>query len=230
MTSKTGPLLIRRTLAKQAYEQLRLRILDGSLPPGSRVVVRPLCSQLGLSPTPIRAALSALEREGFLTATAHRGYTVPQMSPDAMRDIYELREALDVIAAQRAAVGSGRDELLPKLRRLLGQQQRKVAAGRLSGYSDLDLAFHRAIWDASGNSHLLNVAENLSGQVRLGSASSSQVSGRLPHALNEHLTIIEALAVGDPQAAAEAARAHVRNAGVALEAHLAAEFHPDLRK
>lgn len=218
MSSEVGSVLVRNTLATQAYEQVRRRIVDGRLAAGSRVVVRPLCTELGLSPTPIRAALAALEREGFLVATPHRGYTVPQISYDTMRDIFELREALDGIAARRAAAGPSH-RLSRELRRLLDRQRKKISAGGLSAYSDLDLTFHRQIWEASGNTRLLDVAETLSGQVRLGSANSSQVPGRPPLALDEHLAIIEALESGDEEAAAAAARAHVRNAAVALQDH-----------
>lgn len=215
--------LARDTLAKQAYEQIRQRIVDGRLVPGSRVVVRPLCAELGLSATPIRAALSALEREGFLVATAHRGYTVPQMSYEMIRDIFELRGALDGIAARRAAGSPSADALVRKLRRLLESQRRQIDAGNLSRYSDLDVMFHRQIWDASGNTRLVDVAETLSGQIRLGSGNSSQVPGRPPYALGEHVAIIEALESGHGEAAAEAARAHVHNAARSLGHHLTAD-------
>jgi len=219
----SSQMLARNTLAKRAYEQLRQRIVDGRLAPGSRVVVRPLCAELGLSPTPIRAALSALEREGFLVSTAHRGYTVPQMSLETVRNIFELRGALDGIAARRAAVSPSAETLVRKLHRLLDSQRLQIDVGNLSRYSDLDLTFHRQIWHASGNTRLVDVAETLSGQIRLGSGSSSQVPGRLPPALDEHAAIIEALQSGDGEAAAEAARAHVHNASVALDHYVAAD-------
>ncbi len=212
---------MRNTLAKQAYERLRQRILDGRLPAGERVVVRPLCAELDLSPTPIRAALLALEREGLLVNIAHRGYTVAQMTPDAMSEIYELREVLDGIAARRAAASPNVDQLVHRLRKLTEIQRRKVASGALSSYSDLDLEFHHAIWEASGNTRLLNVAEILSGQVRLGSGTSARTPGRLPYALDEHTQITEAIASGDQNAVAELARMHVRNAAAALDSYFA---------
>ena len=222
MSSAADEALERSTLANQAYERVRARILDGRLPPGSRVVVRPLCTELGLSPTPIRAALSALEQEGLLIATAHRGYSVTTVTGDEMRDIYELREALDGVAAGRVATkGPAAAQLVPLLEWLLEEQRRCVSDGSLSRYSDLDLAFHREIWKASGNARLLETVEGLSGLVRLGSGTSSQVPGRLPAALAEHRAIVQAIVDGDAEGAAAAARAHVRNADIALQHHLA---------
>jgi DNA-binding GntR family transcriptional regulator len=221
LSPKTQDHLVRSTLAQQAYEKLRQWILDGRLPAGGHVVVRPLCAELQLSPTPIRVALSALEREGLLIAEAHRGYTVAQMTPDAMREIYELREVLDGIAARRAAASPNADQLVRRLLKLTEIQRRKVASGALSSYSDHDLEFHHAIWEASGNTRLLNVAEILSSQVRLGSGTSARSPGRLPHALDEHTRITEAIAAGDQNAATALARMHVRNAAVALDSYFA---------
>jgi Bacterial regulatory proteins, gntR family len=97
---------------------------------GVKVVVRPLSERLSLSPTPIKAALAGLERDGFLTAIPHRGSYVPQVNVQDMRD--------------------------------------------------------RAIWNASGNSRLAQVTDNLVGQVRFGSGSSSRLPGRIAAALHEH--------------------------------------------
>lgn len=221
MSTHDDQALEKTTLAHQAYKQIRGRILDGRLAPGSRVVVRPLCTELGLSPTPIRAALSALEQEGLLGASAHRGYSVTRVTGDEMRDIYELREALDGIAAGRVANKGASKDLLSLLNWLLEEQRRQVDAGVLAQYSDLDLAFHREIWKASGNARLLEILDGISGLVRLGSGGSSQVPGRLAPALDEHLDIIQAITDGDVERASNAARAHVRNSGVALQQHLA---------
>ncbi len=211
----------RRTLARQAYEAIRDRILGGRLPAGSKVVVRPLAEELKLSPTPIKAALAALEREGFLVSEPHRGYFVPRVDRRDMQEIYELREVIDGIAARDAATTRAHAELATHLADLLAEQRRIAQRGDLSAYSELDLEFHRAIWESSGNSRLLRVAENLLGQVRLGSGHSAQVPGRVAHSLEEHAEIVATLRAGDRVAAEEAARRHVRRAAEALDAYLA---------
>lgn len=210
-----------RTLSSQAYDEIRAAIVAGQLRPGSKVVVQPLAEKLGLSPTPVKAALTALEREGFLLARPHRGFFVPETSSADMREIYELREVIDGIAARNAARQADRDNYLAKLEKLYARQQTLVAKGDLSRYSDLDLLFHQTIWQESGNRRLAQVAGNLLGQVRAGSGGSSRVPGRLPVALDEHQALISALRAGDPVRAERLAREHVRLSGQALEKFLA---------
>ncbi|KIF72496.1 hypothetical protein HY68_27605 [Streptomyces sp. AcH 505] len=210
----------RHTLLKAAYDHLRAAILDGTLPPGSRVTVRPLAEQLGLSPTPIKAALAALEREGFLLAVPHRGYFVPEVSTDDLLELYELREALDGIAARRTAGAPDHDRIAAQLRRLLARQRKAIEANNLHAYGELDLAFHRLIWESSGSRRLIPIAENLIAQVRLGNRLSAQAPGRLPVAVEEHEAILEAILQGDPRAAEQHIRHHVHEAGQALRRYL----------
>jgi DNA-binding GntR family transcriptional regulator len=208
----------RRTLMQQAYAAIRQMIITGELAVGSKVTVRPLSERLSLSPTPIKAALVGLERDGFLTAIPHRGYYVPEVNVQDMREIYELREALDGIAARNVAAQPGaaafvRDTLAPLYAKQEATQQLRDAVG----YSDADLEFHYAIWHASGNSRLLQVTGNLVGQVRFGSGSSSRLPGRILSALHEHASIMKAMAAGDSAGAERESRAHVRRSAAAFE-------------
>lgn len=216
----------RRTLLSAAYDSLRAAVLDGSLVPGSRVTVRPLAEQLGLSPTPIKAALAALEREGFLIAIPHRGYFVPEFGADDVLELYELREAVDKIAARRAATAPDHAQLADRLQRLLAKQRKAVATGNLQSYGELDLMFHRLIWAGSGSRRLLPIAENLIAQVRLGNRLSALAPGRLPTAIEEHEAILRAIRDGDPRAAERHIRQHVREAGRALRRYLLTTARP----
>ncbi|MDX3853623.1 GntR family transcriptional regulator [Streptomyces sp. AK02-01A] len=210
----------RHTLLNAAYDYLRAAILEGSLTPGSRVTVRPLTEQLGLSPTPIKAALAALEREGFLIAVPHRGYFVPEFTTDDLLELYELREALDGIAARRTAGAPYREQIAAELGLLLEKQRKAIEANNLHSYGELDLAFHRLIWEGSGSRRLIPIAENLIAQVRLGNRLSARAPGRLPVAIEEHEAILEAIRNGDPRAAERHIRLHVREAGHALQRYL----------
>jgi DNA-binding GntR family transcriptional regulator len=208
----------RRTLAQQAYTEIRKLIIDGTLSPGAKVVVRPLSEHLRLSATPIKSALAALERDGFLVAVAHRGYFVPEVSVQDMREIYELREVLDGIAARKLASADNRRELVKTVLRPLYDEQRKlVRLGDAVGYSDVDMAFHRAIWHAAGNTRLAQVTDNLLGQLRFGSGSSSRLPGRTTQALREHVAIMDAMAKGDAERAERVSREHVRRSADAFE-------------
>lgn len=204
-----------------AYDHVRRLILSGELPPGARVTVQPVTEALGLSPTPIRTALAALERQGLLIAMEHRGYFVPKLGRTDILEIYEIREVIDSVASRRVAQLSSRDEIVTTLEQLLEKQRTAVESGDISAYRDLDLTFHKTIWQSSGNHRLLSLAENLLGQVRIGNNVSSRVPGRVQTSLVEHSAIIEALRVGSAKDAEETTRRHVREASRSLAEYLA---------
>jgi DNA-binding GntR family transcriptional regulator len=207
----------RQTYKGQAYAEIRHMLVNGELPPGSKVIVRLLSERLLLSPTPIKSALAGLERDGFLVAVPHRGYFVPEVAVEDMREIYELREALDGIAARNAAaVPDAAEFVRSTLQPLYDEQRRLLVEQDGRGYSDVDIDFHRAIWHASGNERLAQFLDNLGGQLRFGSGSSSKAPGRVSDALSEHAAIMAALAAGDAALAERLSRRHVRRAAEAF--------------
>lgn len=222
MTSVVEPIGLPREavrgdgLVSVAHAQIRKLIISGELSPGDRVTVRPLVSLLGLSPTPIRTALAALERQGLLESREHRGFFVPQFSADDMLEIYELREALEVIACRRTVQSPSSPEIIDDMAELLEQQRALVAAGDLEGYADLDVRFHQLLWVGSGNKRLVGVSENLFGQMRIGNKISTQMPGRPEASLSEHEAIVMALRSGDTRAAERAVRSHIRTAAKAV--------------
>lgn len=199
-----------------AYSRIRHLIFSGELPLGSRVTVRPLADQLQLSPTPIRAALAALERQGLLEVREHRGYFVPTLSRDDMLDIYEIRQEVESLASKRVAGSGARDDIVSTLEDLVEQQRVCVESGDIEGYGDLDVAFHKTIWLASGNGRLVTVLETLVGQVRIGNNITARAPGRATSSLVEHAEIIDAIRRGDAAAAERATREHVGRARQAL--------------
>jgi DNA-binding GntR family transcriptional regulator len=208
--------LARSSLADAAYADIRSRILDGRMPPGSRVTVRPIADRLGLSATPIKAALVRLEREGLLASHLHRGFFVRDLSDGDMREIYELREALDGMAAALAAAVAG--GAASELARLCDAQEAHLARGEIDEYRRLDIAFHRALWTASGNSRILRAGEPLLDQMLLSNALSARQPGRGEQSLHEHRALIDAIAHGDVEAAGARAREHIRQSHRTYEA------------
>lgn len=199
-----------------AYSEIRRLILSGEIAPGSRVTVRPISDRLGLSPTPIRTALESLQRQGILEIHEHRGYFVPTLGRDDMMEIYELREAVDGIAARHAARRDDRDALVRDLTALLDRQRRLVDAGDIDQYRTLDVEFHRAIWEHSQNNRLASICDDLTGQLHLGNSISARVPGRPEASLDEHREILDAIAAADARAAERASKRHVRKARAAL--------------
>lgn len=209
----------RTTLSKEAYRAMRSAILNRRLVPGQKLVVRVLSEELGLSPTPIKEALAALEREGLVAAVPHRGYFIPRITLHDIEELYALREVIEGLAA-RLAAGRADRGLAASLERLLSRQRAAVRRGDVEEYGDLDLAFHRSLREASGNRRLSRVGDSFGGQIRLLISTSAKLPGRLSASLQEHIAVVEAVRRGDPAAAEASMRRHVREAGVALAAHL----------
>ena len=155
-----------------------------------------------------------------MVAVPHRGYYVLDPTPNDIREIYGLREVLEGLAA-RLAVEQGGSRLAGQLERVFTAQQQAAELGDLTTYGDLDLEFHRTLWEASGNQRLLAVSETIDGQIRLLINSSATIPGRLAGSRAEHQAVVIAARSGIPQQAEEAMRQHIRNAGAALAHHMA---------
>jgi len=217
---KAGRLTIdRTTLAREACRALRTAILDRRLRANQKLVVRALAEDLGLSPTPIKEALAALEREGLVIGVPHRGYFVPSISPHDAEELYALREVVEGLAARLAAERCN-ERLIVQIRRILTRQRACVESADVERYGDLDLAFHSALREASGNARISRLAESFDGQIRLLISTSAKLPGRLQASLKEHFAIAQAIEAKDSEAAETAMRQHVRLAGLALKAHL----------
>jgi len=185
-------------------------IVAGELTGGSKLVVKALEARLGLSATPIKSALLALERDGFISYWPQRGFSVLCVSAEDMADIYELREAIEGQAARRLADSADRLGVVGDLIELLDRQSRHAMEDDLLRYGDVDIEFHRLIWTAAGNRRLSGIADNLIGQHRMGTAFTSLVRGRVGLALAEHERIVDAIRIGDGQQAEQLSRDHVR--------------------
>ncbi|MBB4683922.1 GntR family transcriptional regulator [Amycolatopsis jiangsuensis] len=206
-------------LVETAYRAVRTAVLTRRLAPGERVTVRPFAERLGISPTPVKAALAVLEREGFLVSRRHSGYFVAELTAADMRDIYELRSAVDSLAARDLA-RSRPPELLGELTGLLDGQREALHSGDVDRYAELDRAFHTAIWRGSANRRLLAIADLLGAQLQLGQNVTITVPGRPEASLDEHREILDALRSGDTGAAEQSTRRHVAQVIKALESAL----------
>lgn len=191
----------RHPVSRQAYQEIRTIILSGRFAPGTKLVVRPIAEELGLSPTPVKAALAALEGEGLVAAVPNRGFFVRSFDEASVKDICTFRGAMDRLAAELAASRPEREVLLHELRLNLAQQRVAVIAGDKQCYADLNNAFHEAIWIAAGNRQLAEAAAHLAGQVRLLVNTSVEGPGRPEQSLREHEELLNCLSKGDAQGA-----------------------------
>jgi DNA-binding GntR family transcriptional regulator len=144
--------MIRRakTLAQQAADAIRRRIVGGELPMGAPLSENALAAELGVSKTPVREALLQLKMEGLVSIYPQRGSFVFDMTQVQIVELGELREALE-LAALALAMQRNRRTLVAAWRDLLAAMQAAIEAGDDAGYRELDAKFHDVMLRLCGN-------------------------------------------------------------------------------
>jgi DNA-binding GntR family transcriptional regulator len=153
-----------RSLAKsaaKAYDYIRTRILEGTLPPSSHLVEHILASEINVSRTPIREALRRLAADGFVTFVPNQGAKVVEWSEEALADLIDVRSELAGMAARLAAGRISQEEIeeLKRLNAQLSKITERRDDGVLTEAARLNNMFHRVIFNASGNSWLIQLLE-----------------------------------------------------------------------
>ena len=214
-------------LVEQVYARLLDAISDGSLAPGQRITQEDIASQLTVSRQPVLQALRLLKKDGFVHDAPGRGVLVAPLDPAWIVKVYQVRGALDALAARLAA--AQRLRIDPKLIAL----GRKAARGRnVKAMVDADLAFHDAIYGASGNDLIAQSAHAHWRHLRRVMGAVLQQSGQREALWDEHEAIADAIARGDGEAAAERITAHAERASDNLTDilnHVLAEGRGDTR-
>ena len=206
----------RTTLSEAAHQAIRRNIITGVLAPGSKLVVATLAQALNLSATPINEALAGLEREGLVTCSPHRGYFVRTVTPEDIEETYSVREAFELLAVRNAAKNADKT-VIGHLKEILQQARQSLRETDTSLFSDLDLEFHRVIWNSMNNSLATRVGELIGVQIRLLVATTARAPGRFRGAFEEHNDIYQAIRNRDPVRAESSMRTHLYNAKTALE-------------
>ena len=139
---------------ERAYHELKYRILEGRLPPGTTLLETEVANLLSLSRTPIREALIRLEEEGLVEVKPRHGVTVRAQSLDDLAEIYEVFSALEVQAARLAAVRGLEPNESERLKSLMDQMEKATRSDDIERWSQFDDAFHSDIVSLCGNSRL----------------------------------------------------------------------------
>jgi len=212
----------RSVLSDATYDAVKVLIMDHRLAPSARISMDSLARELDVSATPVREALARLEAEGLVIKRPLAGYTVSaQLDAAAVEDLFRMRLLLEPEAARLAA---GRPVDLTGLTARMAD----VPAGEgYAAYRDqvaLDAHFHEAIATASGSPLLHEAISRLRAHMHLHRLYwRSGIAVDTVDTAAEHERIAAALAAGDPDAGAEAMRAHLRASYDRL-AQLAAEL------
>ncbi len=197
----------RRVLPEQLCDELRTHIIEGRLSPGSLLREERLAAKLDVSRTPLREAIRRLADEGFIEKPARKGARVVELTPETVREVYEVREALEGMAARLAAERIDAAHAA-RIRRYLDELRPKIEAGELSDTGDM---IHEEIFAACGNSRVRRLMAVYRGKVAWIQRVTFQFSQRLERAYQEHESVVRALECGDPDWAEAAVRRHIRN-------------------
>lgn len=193
-------------LSERVCDVLRARIVYGEIRPGGLLREERLATELEVSRTPLREAIRQLAEEGFVEQQPRRGARVTAMTPELIRETYEIREALEGMAARSAALRIEKSRVTA-LRNHLEELRPRVAQGDVSDTGDM---VHREIFAACGNSRLEKLMSVYRTQVEWIQQAGFRVSRRLALAFDEHDSIVRALECGDPHWAEAATRRHIR--------------------
>lgn len=206
------------TRADRVVRALSDEIVSGRLGPGARLDEQSLADRFGLSRTPVREALGQLAAIGLVEKRPHRGVVVAAFTVERMGHMFELMAELEALCARLAA------------RRMKPQDRARLEAEHLAteplsaardfeGYEAANRAFHRAVYDGSGNPILVEATEDIRRRLSPFRRAQFHVEGRIARSFREHGAIVDAILLGDENLAYARMREHltvVRDASAAF--------------
>ncbi|MEN9933579.1 MAG: hypothetical protein RLZZ387_158 [Chloroflexota bacterium] len=215
-----------RTVTEQVYEQMRDTIRSGGLTPGQRIDQAGLARRFGTSIVPVREALARLQADGLVRIVPHRGAFVEAIAPDALAEIYSMRELLEEDAARLAAPHLTEADMV-QIEGLVGQMAEATAREEYETLFDLNRDFHFTIYRASRRAHLLQIIQQLWDQGDSYRRAYTEVPERARMALVEHRVILEACRRRDPDALGITIRHHVHQTTIGLLEHIRATMREE---
>lgn len=200
-----------QNLYTTVYGRLKSQIIDLTLKPGQKLQDRQLASQLGVSRTPVREALNRLMQEDLVRQVPGQGYFVKGISIKEIEDIYETREALEVLAAKQA-IENMDDEQNKKLSEILESHRRIIQKGEVKSRLIEDADFHKTIALSSKNRYLYEVINNIFDKIALLQGIDILTLKRIKVAHQEHEEIFNLLKGKQTQALVRRLKKHVSEA------------------
>ena len=192
------------------FNTLRQAILRGELKPGERLMEIQLANKLGVSRTPVREAIRKLELEGLVLMVPRKGAEVAQITEKNLRDVLEVRRALEELAVQLACLRMQETDL-EDLRRAQERFEQVLASDDITAVAEADVAFHDVIYMATDNQRLIHLLNNLREQMyryRVEYLKRKECHSQL---LDEHRSIICAIEQRDAQEATRLTCQHIDN-------------------
>ena len=195
MPSNPWPSVTQSTLADQAYEAIRDRIVNGELGLGEFIREQEVSEALGVSRTPVREALGRLASEGFLERIPHRGFRVPEEALNTLLEIYPILSSLELLAG-RLALPNMTEADRTRLREINARMAEHRDSGRVRRLIDLNDRFHHVISSKSGNQRLADLLGDLRSQVKRLEVWYYSSPDRIDDSIAHHQELIRAMENG----------------------------------
>lgn len=203
--------MFKSSLTDKAHQQIKEWIVRYHLKPGSRLHVTDLAHALRMSPTPVREALSMLEKEHLIERQPQKGYRVGTLSMQEIEDLYDLRIALEVLAVRQAAKRMSA-AARKRLSAILSEFGRLLKTDRKQRILERGQDFHVVILEASGNRSLAEIGRAILDRIWVIQNINLLTTDHLSEAHPQHLQILEALERADAKRAAALMEKHLTQA------------------
>ena len=197
------------------FNTLRKAILRGNLEPGERLREIHMADKLGVSRTPIREAIRKLELEGLVVMIPRKGAVVAEITEKSLRDVLEVRRALEALAV-RLACEKILDAEVEELKVAAERFEEALETGDVTAFAEADVRFHDIIYRATDNQRLIQLLYNLREQMYRYRVEYLKREDAHETLLEEHQAIIETIEKRDVAKAVEAVRTHIDNQVVAV--------------
>jgi DNA-binding GntR family transcriptional regulator len=210
------------SLGDQVYNVLWWQIVNRTLRPGDKISDLQISEELGVSRTPVREALYRLAQDKIVEVKNQRGFFVARFSSQDVREIYDIRAALEVMA-MRLALPHLTAAQLDEAQRVLNEARRQVehdAEGARAFWLRVDREFHQMIVRAAGNQRLAALLAGLQGQIGVLQVYGTYLLEIERMALGHHQALLDAMRRGDGAAAERAMEQHIQE----IKARMVAEF------
>ena len=204
---------------EKIYKKLLDDILEGRFYQGQRLIEKELIDLYKISKTPLREALTRLERVGLVQRNINRGFLVKRILRKDAEEIYELREIIDGLSVRKITENIT-EEKIQKIEKIIHDMGLCIVDKKTDKYIEHDKYFHTALNKLSGNKRLIEIMQNLNYQISILLKTSIKLPKRgIDISFSEHKMIFEAILSKNPVKAEEVTRRHIRKTKKAVLEH-----------
>lgn len=215
-----------KTAVEFAVDEIKRRIVEQALKPGTRIDQNVIAETLGLSRIPVRQALAILAARGFVLLQAHRSAAVAPLSRDELHDIYTLRSRMEPWAIEEACERFGESEFAA-LEGFIETMVQAAQSHDLVRYMDKNREFHFAIFAGSKNPHLVRMLQGLFDISERYQWVYVNALGSMDRSSHEHREIVALMRRRDHKSAIELAVRHCQKTAEWLQDNVLATIETD---